>query len=569
MKASYKSGLWILLLMVTGFSPKAPAQNFEWARQMGGTGNDEGRSIAVDDSGNVYTTGFFRGTVDFDPNSGVWSLTSAGSQDIFISKIDASGNFVWAMQLGGATSDEGRSIAVDDSGNVYVTGSFTGPVDFDPGPGTLYFAAANSDMFIIKLDPWSYFIWAKQIGGPNGEGGNSITVDGNGNVYTTGAFSGTVDFDPGAGIYNLTTPGSQCIFILKLDASGNFTWARQIGETNGNTGHSVAVDDSGNVYTTGFFIGASDFDPSPTGTYTLTSAGNSDIFVSMLNASGNFVWAAKLGGSGHDYGYSIAVDGNSNVYTTGWFNGTSDFDPSPTGTYPLTSTGGSDIFINKLDVSGNFVWARQLGGISSEYGRSILVDNSSATEGIYTTGHFRDTVDFDPSPTGTFPLTSAGDADVFVSKLDLSGNFVWATSLGGTFNDWGYSSGVDDSGNVYTTGYFNGTFDFDPGAGTFTLTSAGYNDIFIHKMSPLSTGITEHDINVTAVYPNPVNQILNIDLTTEAAVAVYSLTGVLMDQLTTKQNHRIDVSDYPAGMYFIYLSGDGNPIAVKKIVIMH
>jgi hypothetical protein len=317
----------------------------------GGTSNDSGYSIAVDSSGNVYTTGFFEGTVDFDPGAGTTTLTSAGSADVFVSKLDSSGALVWAKSFGGASNDVGRSIAVDSSGNVYTTGFFEGTVDFDPGAGTSNLTSAGgADVFVSKLNSSGVLVWAKSFGGASLDVGISIAVDSSGNVYTTGYFQGTADFDPGAGTSNLTSAGDFDIFVSKLDSSGNFVWAKSFGAAAVDTGNSIAVDSSGNVYTTGIFAGTVDFDPGA-GTTTLTSAGSVDIFVSKLDSSGALVWAKGFGGASLDVGNSIAVDSSGNVYTSGYFNGTADFDPGA-GTSTLTSAGGADIFVLKLTSSG-------------------------------------------------------------------------------------------------------------------------------------------------------------------------------------------------------------------------
>jgi pimeloyl-ACP methyl ester carboxylesterase len=462
--------------------------NFVWAEQMGDPGiNDLGLSITVDATGNVYTTGNFQGTADFDPGPGTFNLTSAGLLDIFISKLDVSGNFVWAKRIGSGNNDDSRSITVDNSGNVYTTGFFYGSADFDPGLGTYSLSSAGQyDIFISKLDASGNFLWAKRIGGTDYDEGYSVAIDATGNVYLTGDFRSTADFDPGSGTYNLTSAGDYDIFVVKLGEqppivfNPNFLWAKDLGGASDDVGRSIVVDANRNVYTTGYFQGTSDFDPGP-GIYNLTSAaGSFDIFISKLNASGNFLWAKQLGGVSDDRGNSIAVDANGNVFTTGYYSGIADFDPG-SGTYNLTSVGYLDIFVSKVDASGNFVWAKSLGGSDgSDAGSSIIVDISG---NIYTTGYFHEIADFDPGP-GTFNLTSVGNSDIFVSKLDASGDFVWAKGMGGTnaSGDIGLSIVIDINGNSYTTGYFCGTADFDPGSGTYNLTSAGDHDVFVSKL---------------------------------------------------------------------------------------
>ncbi|MBI2280336.1 MAG: SBBP repeat-containing protein [Bacteroidetes bacterium] len=474
------------------------AQNFSWAKNMGGTSNDEGKSITTDAAGNVYTTGYFTGTADFDPGAGVFNLTSAGSQDIFVSKLDAAGNFMWAKKMGGTSIDIGYSITTDTSGNVYTTGYFQGTADFNPGAGVFNLTSAGgADIFVSKLDAAGNFMWAIKMGGTSEDVGLPITTDAAGNVYTTGYFQGTADFDPGAGVFNLTSAGGNDIFVSKLDAAGNFMWAIKMGSTSSDVGLSITTDAAGNVYTTGYFTGTADFDPGA-GIFSLTSAGD-DIFISKLDAAGNFMWAIKMGSTSSDYGYSITTDASSNVYTTGYFTGTADFDPGA-GVFNLTSAGSQDIFVSKLDAAGNFMWAIKMGSTLADHGRSITTD---AAGNVYTTGYFTGTADFNPGA-GGFNLTSAGSADIFISKLDAAGNFMWAIKMGGASNDYGQFITTDAAGNVYTTGYFMGTVDFDPGAGGFNLASAGGTDIFVLKLG-VSCTPTSSTINPVAcnTYTSP------------------------------------------------------------------
>ncbi len=549
------------------------AQDIElnWAKAMGGTTSDYGNSISTDASGNVYTTGAFFGTVDFDPSAGTYNLTPAGGGgiDIFIQKLDASGNFLWAKAMGGTSEDIGYSISTDDSGNIYTTGYFQGTADFDPSAGTYNLTSAGSrDIFIQKLDASGNLVWAKAMGGTSYDYGYSISTDASGNVYTTGFFQDLADFDPSAGTYNLTSAGSRDIFIQKLDASGNLLWAKAMGGTSDDYGYSISTDASGNVYITGYFEGTVDFDPSA-GTYNLTSAGYSDIFIQKLDASGNLLWAIAMGGTSYDEGYSISTDGSGNVYITGSFKGTVDFDPSA-GTYNLTSAGSYDIFIQKLDASGNLLWAKAMGGTSYDEGFSISTDASGNS---YTTGTFTGTVDFDPSA-GTYNLTSASSGDIFIQKLDASGNLVWAKAMGGTLIDCGKSISTDASGNVYTTGTFWETVDFDPSASTYNLTSAGDTDIFVAKYTQTGTGISDLSTNGISIYPNPTNgkfnltvlndavSVKNIEITNIIGKAVLSFSNF---QISEFSNYEIDLSDFENGIYIISIQTDKEVFTTKII----
>jgi hypothetical protein len=466
--------LLTLLILCASLVPASPAGaaggDFLWAKGIGGPSDDSGSDVVVDSAGNVYMTGGFQDTVDFDPGPGTHNLTSLGIMDIFVTKFDSSGNFVWVRRMGGTDYDEGYTISLDLSGNVYTTGTFAGTADFDPGAGVTNLSDPNGGIFISRLDSNGNFVWAKQLG--TGEG-YSITVDSGGNVYTTGY--GTGDFDPGPGAHTLSGFGSNDIFISKLNSSGSFVWAKGMGGTGIDDGWDILVDSSGNVYTTGHFQNTVDFDPGAA-TFNLTSAGNYDAFLSKLDSSGNFLWAKRIGGTDIDFSFGIALDSSGNIYRTGRFTGTVDFDPGA-GVVNLTSN-GADIYVAKHDNNGNFLWAKSMGGTGNDQAGYIALD---ASGNIYLGGGFFNTVDFDPGP-GTYNLTSAGMRDLFAAKLDANGNFLWAKGMGGPNDEFGLSIALAPSGDLYTSGIFSGTADLDPGTGTFNLTSAGGDDLFLSKL---------------------------------------------------------------------------------------
>ncbi len=303
--------------------------------------------------------------------------------------------------------------------------------------------------------------WAKRAGGVSGstDVGNSIAVDGNGNSYVTGHFQySSIIF----GTDTLTNAGgSDMLFVVKYDASGNVVWAKSAG----GFGISIAVDGNGNSYVTGHFQSSS----ITFGTDTLTNAGGSDMFVVKYDASGNVVWAKSAVGNGDDSGNGIALDGNGNTYVTGNF-----FSSSITfGSTTLTNAGAGwdDMYIVKYDASGNVVWAKSAGGTVNDGGSGIALDGIGNS---YVTGIFNS-----PSITfGSTTLTNAGDYDMFIVKYDTSGAVVWAKSAGGSWREASTGIAVDASGNSYVTGYFASpsiTF------GSTTLTGTGTNDMFIVK----------------------------------------------------------------------------------------
>jgi gliding motility-associated-like protein len=474
------------LFISTGICQDVPT--LEWAKVFTGTFSEIPNSIVTDLSGNVYTTGTFNGTSDFDPGAGVFTLTSAAdSPDIFISKIDINGNFVWAKSMGGTDTDNGFAIAVDAVGNVYTTGLFNNTVDFDPGTGTFNITSLGSaEIFVSKLDTDGNFVWAKSAGGTGYQQANAIALDASGNVYTTGYFFGATDFDPSASAFTITPLAAEDVFILKLDSNGDFVWAKSFEGASTERGKSIAVDASGNVYTTGFiFNGTMDLDPG-VGVLSITTASFRSMFISKLDLAGNFVWGKAIAElTSVIESESIVLDNSGNILITGSFSGIADFDTGA-GVFNLTADSGTsfaDIFIVKLDTNGDLVWAKSIGPNSNyQIGTSIIAD---ALGKVYITGRFAGITDFDPG-VGIFNLASAGGADVFVSCLDVNGNFLWAIRIGGsgTSGDTGTSINIDALGNVHVAGsFFSPIVDFDFGPCVLNISNTGFGDGFIEKIN--------------------------------------------------------------------------------------
>ncbi len=297
----------------------------QWSQGFGSTVGDYGWRVAVDASGNVVVTGGFQSTVNF----GGGNLVSGGAYDIFVAKFDASGAHQWSQRGGSTVEGIATDVAVDPSGNVVVTGTFQGTVDF--GGGNLV-SAGEEDIFVAKYNASGAHQWSRRFGSTIGDWGGGVAVDASGNVVVTGGFQGTVDFGGG----NLSAGGLD-VYVAKYAASGAHQWSQNFGSTNANYGHDLAVDASGNVVVTGEFQATVDF-----GGGNLVSAGGYDIFVAKYDASGAHQWSQRAGSTVEDYGADVAVDASGNVLVTGIFQGTADF-----GGGPLTSAGNYDIFLVK------------------------------------------------------------------------------------------------------------------------------------------------------------------------------------------------------------------------------
>jgi len=466
--------LWGFLSLSVWLSNASPgyAQQLIWARQAGGGEfSSIGIGIAVDGSSNSYVTGSFGGTATFGAGeSNETTLTSTGSGDLFVAKYDSDGLLIWAKQAGGTGGDRGWGIAVDGSGNSYVTGDFSLTATFGAGEvnETTLTSAGGIDIFVAKYDSNGSLVWAKRDGGANSDIGRGIAVDENSNAYMTGFKDGNI------------------LLVAKHTSSGQLVWAQQV--ENGQ-GYSIAVDESGNSYVTGDFGGTATFGAGEINETTLISAGDSDffladIFVAKYDSSGSLAWAKRAGGTGGDEsGRGIAIDESGNSYVTGYFGRFSimaTFGAGEANQTILTSSGSDDIFVAKYDGGGSLLWAKRAGGTGGDNGLGIAVDGSSNS---YVTGSFIGAATFGVGETNeTELISSAGNVQIFVAKYDSSGGLVWARQAGGTNTDDGFSIRVDGSGSNYITGAFNAPAAiFGEGEINETILTSAGRDIFVAK----------------------------------------------------------------------------------------
>lgn len=527
-----------------------PTGAYLWAISIGGTESDFGLALAVDNSGNVILTGTFRGTVDFDPGSGTALRSSAGQEDIFLAKYDPSGNYLWALTMGGTEKDSGNSVAVDADGNVYLTGEFDGAVDFAAGGGAPNVLLNQYiDAFVAKYDSNGKNLWAIRMGGTTTDAGTSIALDGtgrlyiagkyrltanfgggntlfgggqmntflaqydadsgaclwavpvrgtsdvvgtgvvanaNGDLYLTGHFGGTANF--GSGAVSLSSRGGMDGFLAKYNAAGNLIWATHFGGTGSDSGNGLALDAHGNVYVAGHFNGAAQFNAAPDPLVSLDNLGREDGFLAQYAPDGTCLWARSMGGPENDRCLGVVVDVLGNAGVTGFFTHEAHFDGAP-GSAPLTTFGG-DIFVARYDASGAYLRADQLGFYPALVAFSTNNAMARAASGnLYVAGPFQGLVDLDPGPDTAY-LMSHSTQSIYIAKYDAQGTYQWAFQLNnrGDFAAFGgpLSIALDDHENMYVTGHYRGTIDFDPGPGTLLMTSLGW-DLFLAKYNASGT----------------------------------------------------------------------------------
>jgi len=567
MKINLQKWPFITAIIILGsILTNAQSTTFDFAKRIGGIGDDEGISIAIDGAGNLYSIGTFSGTVDFDPGIGVYNLISAGGSDIFIIKTDASGSFIWAKSIGGANDDIGYTIAVDVSGNIYSSGWFSGTADFDPDTRIANLTSNGvEDIFISKLDNTGNYDWAINIGGTLSDQGVDIKTDRSGNVYLTGIFSSIVDFDSGASTVQLISNGGYDIFILKLNSTGNLVWVAQQGGINDDDATSLGINLVGDVFLCTSFQNTVDFNPG-IGINNIKSIGGNDIAITKFNSNGNFIWTKSTGGLYDEKPLAMNLDVSGNIVLTGYFQGTSDFDPS-SNISNLTSAGTDDIFVLKLDSTGQFAWAKKIGGTGYDYGNAIATD---ALGNIYVTGFFSNTISFKTSSVN-YLLSSAGQLDICIAILDSSGNNKWAAGFGSSIIEGGRDIVVNAKGEVIVIGGFGETIDFNPDSVIFNLTSKGMGDIFYYKMSQKSTSINEtHNSNDFAIFPNPTSDFINIQNSKKdkLQVEIYSSIGEIILSKQIQNPETLSINTLSAGVYFVIIISEDKSITTKKIQII-
>lgn len=553
----------------------AQENQFKWVKGIGGIAHQSVASVVVDSDGNVYSAGYFSETTNVVPGNTTFSMTAKGGYDIFITKNDSSGNFIWAKHIGGIDDEFVTSLDIDQDNNIYLAGKFKSTVDFDPGTGEFNLTADNDDteVFLCKLNTSGEFIFANQFAVGFIGIGPSVAISGE-NIYVAGSFSETCDFDSGTGTFNLTAE-NQDGFYLKMNLSGDFIWVKQLKGNQDEVVYSIIADASGNLYSIGTFGTTADFDPG-NGVYTLSQTNQNCGYILKLDADGNFVWAKSFGLNTQVSVTAITLDRFGNIYVTGsFYGGTVDFDFGP-GLYQVTpdlNLGGT--YILKITANSDFIWVRQLGGENT----GMIAITSIATdeiENVYTCGLFRGTIDIDPG-VDTYsmnidnpPFKHAG----FISKLNASGNFEWAVAVKGLSNNssvWANSI-VLESTHIYVGGSYTEHTDFDPSVDLHELNSIGAMDGFILNLKKLPvdiSGIKDLSTENYLIYPNPTKGLIHLEIDTPFEVdlkiqnavgsEVYSISGF-------KNQVDIDLSDLSNGFYFVNIIYQDKVIGMKKII---
>ena len=489
---------FMLLFSVLCVTEYGKCQQPIWANSFA-TVNSGGSILAVDadNNGNSVMVGSFTNTIDFDPGSGVANKTSVSSNSTFenayIAKYDANGNFQWVNQI------ENRSVAnavdVDKNGNVYVVGQLMEgsgtSYDMDPGPGQAILTTTSGTVgFVVKYDSNGNYVWAFLLNGSISTPIEAIKVN-NSELAIVGYDSGTVDFDPGGGVMNLTPKGKdnqRDVFFAKYDLNGSLIWAKDISNGYGAqcTGRALDMNSAGDIIVKGFYRDSIYFDPASVTPDLIVPPGENHLCLAKYNANGNLIWFGDIGTIPDPSGTSetVAMDDAGYVYLGGYITDTNDFDPG-TGIQNFIPNGGTAAFVAKYDLSGNYLWAFKFGDAGGAQAYAIELDTC---DHFYISGGIDGTADLDPMGKGHQVTVNNG---YFVAKYSLDGNFVWAQHQdGGTTADDSWSTGlaVSSPQNIIVGLHYRGTPDIDKTAATLTLDpfiSNIYFDLALAMLEPL------------------------------------------------------------------------------------
>ncbi|MHB1278737.1 MAG: SBBP repeat-containing protein [Bacteroidia bacterium] len=512
------------------------AQTWQWVTKAGGIENDYCNGIAVDNMGNSYITGTFYDSASF----GSTTLVNIGALSVYIAKYDINGSFVWAKLAANGSAISVSGICLDLVGNISIVGQYSGTGTFGTSIPITHISSGSYDVYVARYNSTGDIIWAESLGGTGIDYAGGISRDNNGSLFLTG------DFHISSFPYS-----SSKIFIAKYDSMGNNSWLKtEVNNGNSHFGNSIKTDSGGNSYITGDFFNTIKFTTSDS-----IEAGNieSNIFIAKFDASGNFLWGQKAGGgSGYCVSKAIDIDAAGNSYITGSYHGTISF-----GSLNITGTSGLgyDVCIAKCDTGGNFVWVNK--SIGKGNSSNISLDNFG---NVFVSGNFVQPIQF-----GLSSLTSAGNSDIFITELNPSGNFIWATSCGGLQNDFISRATKATSNGFYLAGYFVDTIYFGT---SFSLPNNNNvkSDIFIAKLNT-PTGIEEQIKNDNVViYPNPTSGLFTISLPIDnAEIRVMNVHGqqILKAQTTEKTTH-LQLNNN--GVYFVYVKTRQGTITRKLIV---
>lgn len=495
-----KNTIFVLIFLLTLLNLKtlmAQDPNFIWGVSFGGTSDEEVNDIAVDSKLNIINVGNFEGTTDLDPGSGITSYKASGRSSVFIQKLDSNGNLLWSQSYGSSDFNNANKVIVDNSRNIYVSGYFSGDLDFDQGPEVHKLKSIGStDAFVLKLDENGKYIWAISFNDLDYSEGINIALDPFGNLYAAGHFSEKIIIKTETDKDSVISIGSDDIHLSKFTIDGKLKWVKRYGSFSNDQVNSITTDNNGEIILTGSFFGGTTLD----GITMISGKGGNDAFTAKYDSSGNYLWSSTIGEDWQDQGTSVDTDNEGNVYTTGYYTKNAVYNDKDT-TVNLVAIYQYDTYIQKQSPNGKLIWIKGFGGVKNDFAGDITVDSYGNS---YTTGQFIGKVDFDGGEK-TYYLRAKNYWDNFLIKLDSEGELSWVNQISSSSGNTKGCVTHDSLGNIYTSNIFITTADINPGEGILEKVSTGGLDVYtlkfsqncLEKMSNIDASVTYDDISIT------------------------------------------------------------------------
>jgi hypothetical protein len=562
---------YILIAIFCCTAPTHAQPLFRWADAMHGFSTNSIPSqtgagqLFADRKGNVYVLNNISRGIDMDPGPGVDSVYTTQGGGTALGKYDSTGKLIWAHTLGNALA---TSCTISDSGYYYIAGEAIGTDSF--GLGYTIDTSTVTGFFVAKYDSFDHLVWVRVTAAPGGDV-YSIKTDHAGNVYFTGQFNGTTDFDPAHPGNYVFVPSLLDGFVAKYSAGGQFIWARQFNGSDGDRGVALDLDAAANVVVTGYTGGsATPYTPmmDTGGVFRiLYNNGGYDAFVIKYNTNGAILWMKAIGGSSHDYGYALMVDKLGNVYAGGYYTGSMIADSLTNDT--LAAAGANDgAFFIKYSPNGNFLWAKNYGCDSGTgmYANvwSIAKDD---TDNVYLAGVFMGKIQLNPAGPA---LQAKGGVigtgqDGFILKLDSIGNYKWSQHIYSKRDDVPGNIFVDAHNSIYVSGYITDTtnFNLNGSGGLIGYPMPNLNWIpvsFVEKFTQSIHSDSASGINIIpqahiSLFPNPVHNSLTLTghVNTTGTIWVIDALGrkYNLPIIYTTNSATINTQALLPGIYFI------------------
>jgi hypothetical protein len=521
------------------------SQNPEWLWAKGIIGTQSIRDIATDNLENVFITGRFAGSVTF----GDTTITTAGTEAIFLAKYNKYGEYIWVTQIEGNYNQNNTSISISNQNEIYIVGAFYGTIIM----GGNTYTSLSSDIILVKFAPDGSFLWAKQITGLDEQHPNDICLDNDGSVYITGHFWESVIF----GDTTITGSDNYDFFFAKYTNQGYFQWAEHGSGDGWDVAEAIYIDNSGNYYLCGYFQYNLTL-----GVITVEGNHHDEIFIAKYNNQREIQWVKTCGGTTFtDHGLDLIVDEFGNSYVTGYFQGIGIFSDTS-----LITFGSADIFLAKYDSLGEFNWVRQAGSYDFDDGKCIGLDSAGY---IYIGGTAKSSANWGDTITDW----TYGS---YIAKYSISGDFKWVQMEETDYSDDIYCLALSTGPEIYVGGVFEGTATF----GNHVITSIpSIPNGFFAKLSD-STGFVGID-NISkedevAIFPNPSKDFVIIKnltaLTTTINIIIYNSNGEIIENLKEQKFEKeiyINSSKYLSGLYYCLILRDGKRLMTSKFIVIH